>query len=87
MSDLNNAYSQYVNHIALLAKEVGYSDFIETPVGLDKDELYKKAAQAVITEYLSHSDATKRDVMLSSLVHLVVENTILNHNLLYNRGE
>ena len=74
-------------HLCDLAKEVSSSDFFEFPFGLDRDATYLHVSEAVLTNYLETAPANRDEVMLAALIHLTVENVVLNYRLLLEEGD
>lgn len=75
--------TDYVNHIADLAKEVEAEDPIDWGMlPVDEDEVYRLMASHVVETMAPKYDQPEfRDVMLATVVKLVVENFALNLKL------
>jgi hypothetical protein len=75
--------TDYVNHIADLAKEVEAEDPIDWGMlPIDEDEVYRLMALHVVETMAPKYDQPEfRDVMLATVVKLVVENFVLNLKL------
>lgn len=75
--------TDYVNHIAELAKEVEAEDPIDWGMlSVNEDEVYRLMALHVVETIAPKYDQPEfRDVMLATVVKLVVENFVLNLQL------
>ena len=75
--------TDYVNHIASLAKEVEAEDPIDWGMlPVDEDEVYRLMALHVVEMMAPKYDQPEfRDIMLATIVKLVVENFMLNLKL------
>lgn len=75
--------TDYVNHIADLAKEVEAEDPIDWGMlPINEDEVYRLMALHVVESIAPKYDQPEfRDVMLATVVKLVVENFVLNLKL------
>ena len=75
--------TDYVNHIAELAKEVEAEDPIDWGMlSINEDEVYRLMALHVVETIAPKYDQPEfRDVMLATVVKLVVENFVLNLKL------
>lgn len=73
-----------VQHLSDLAKEVSSTDYFEMPFGMSKDETYLSVAEEVLTNYLSSSKEHREEVMLATIIHLIVENSVYNYRFMFN---
>lgn len=71
-------------HLANLAKEVSGADYFELPIGMPKDETYLSVAEEVLTNYLSSSKEHREEIMLATIIHLIVENSVYNYRFMFN---
>ena len=80
MQKSNQEYSELINTIAELAREVGNEDPIDfASLDIDDESVYHLMASNVIEQYQNITD--NQLVMLATITHLIVENFILNLKL------
>jgi len=80
--------TQYANHLAQLAQEIEDEDpFDWSDLSVDKDQAYRLMAMSVVEMMLDkYGQPDMRDVILSTVIKLVVENFVLNLRLRDNKN-
>lgn len=71
-----------VGYFCDLAKEVRNKDPFEFPVGLDLESTYETITSGVLEGYLSGAPEHREEVLLATVIHLTIENFILNYQLM-----
>jgi hypothetical protein len=66
-----------------LAKEVGSTDPIDFGyIPVDEDSVYQTVASGLVEKILANDPEDRLTILLATVTHLVVENTILNLKLM-----